>query len=125
MRWHRAKQRAPLLIAGTLLAVTNVAAVAPTHGGIEPLCHGRVATILGNAAPNDITGTPGRDVILGRGGNDHIKGRGGDDFICGNHGNDELEGQPGRDHLYGGVGFDHVEGGLGADVCRAEQRRSC
>jgi Ca2+-binding RTX toxin-like protein len=113
----------------------------PTQAPVR--CHGRVATIVGNAASNQIEGTPGRDVIAGRGGNDDVEARAGNDLVCGgrgaddveggrggdalygNRGNDELEGDRGSDRLVGGRGFDKAEGGAGNDVCFAEVRQGC
>ena len=123
---HHNVRHLALTIAGTAtLAITSLAGVGPSEGAAAPTCHGRVATIVGTAAANQIQGTSGPDVIVGRGGNDHIEGRGGNDFICGNLGRDVLEGQGGNDHLYGGLGFDTADGGRGTDVCVAERRESC
>jgi Ca2+-binding RTX toxin-like protein len=116
---------------------------APSSTQAPVRCHGRVATIVGNAGSNDIEGTPGRDVIAGRGGNDDVEARAGNDLVCGgrgaddleggrgadalygNRGNDKLEGDRGNDRLVGGRGFDKAEGGAGNDVCFAEARQGC
>jgi Ca2+-binding RTX toxin-like protein len=114
----------------------------PTQARVV-MCHGHVATIVGNAGSNEIEGTPGRDVIAGRGGNDDVEARAGNDLVCGgrgaddlegergadalygNRGNDELEGDRGNDRLVGGRGFDRAEGGAGSDVCFAEAEQGC
>ncbi len=81
-----------------------------------PTCNGHVATIVGDAGDNDITGSPIDDVIVGLGGNDRIDGGGGNDIICGGDGKDRLFGGSGRDVLYGGSGRDRLYGGLGQDA---------
>lgn len=119
-------RRAALAVIGvTALAATALTLPAQGVAAAPPTCDGRVATIVGTAAGDEIHGTSGRDVIVGRGGGDNIDGHGGNDVICGNRGNDRLEGDGGDDRLYGGRGFDDAEGGPGNDLCVAEQRESC
>lgn len=125
MATHSRRRVALALASTAMLAISTLAAAAPSQGLGTPSCHGRTATIVGTAAANEIDGTSGRDVIVGRGGNDDIEGHGGNDLICGNGGRDDLEGDRGSDHLYGGRGVDEAEGGPGSDVCVAEQEESC
>jgi hypothetical protein len=80
----------------------------------QPLCAGRIATIVGTAGANVITGTSGPDVIAGLGGDDVIYGMGGNDLICGGLGNDMLDGGTGSDQLFGDAGNDTLDGG--ADI---------
>lgn len=80
-----------------------------------PRCRGLVATIVGIAKGDKITGTQGRDVIVGLGGNDVINGLGGNDIICGGSGNDILNGGGGRDAIFGDNSDDRISGGEGSD----------
>jgi Ca2+-binding RTX toxin-like protein len=97
--------------------------------------------ILGNGAPNIITGTPAADEIRGMGGEDIIAGAGGADLVFGGRGNDSIRGGPGNDFLLDRTGVDLLRGdsgvdvldardfargdrligGLGADTCRADR----
>jgi Ca2+-binding RTX toxin-like protein len=72
-------------IGGSAYAVSDSGG-GPVDGSRVVTCHGRPATIVGNARDNRLIGTPGRDVIAGLSGNDTIAGRGGDDLICGGRG---------------------------------------
>ncbi|MGN6574824.1 MAG: calcium-binding protein [Nocardioides sp.] len=120
----RGSRRALVVVAA--LAVSSFGMLAPpSQGHAAYTCNGVAATIVGSAGPNEIHGTPGRDVIVGLGGDDDIEGRGGRDVICGNRGHDELEGDRGDDRLYGGPGHDEAEGGPGRDVCVAEETEGC
>jgi Ca2+-binding RTX toxin-like protein len=91
----------------------------PTEPGpqVRKRCRGHLATIVGDAGPDTLFGTPGRDVIVGLKGADRIRGRGGADWICGGKGNDTLRGGGGRDKLFGGLGPDLLLGGAGVDSC--------
>lgn len=83
----------------------------------QVMCDGLIAGIVGSAASETLTGTPGLDVIHGLGGNDRIDGKGGNDVICGGAGNDDLRGNGGADTLIGEGGRDRLQGGTGQDVC--------
>ncbi|MEX2238471.1 MAG: choice-of-anchor Q domain-containing protein [Dehalococcoidia bacterium] len=68
-------------------------------------------TISGTRRPDDIEGTPGRDVIMTFEGNDTVSGLGGNDRICSGAGDDTLNGDGGTDSLHGGSGSDTCNGG--------------
>ncbi|HUR75338.1 MAG TPA: calcium-binding protein [Sporichthya sp.] len=88
----------------------------PTTDEAPPVtCQGIKATMVGTAAGDTLTGTPGRDVIAGLGGGDIINGGGGKDLICGNGGEDTLRGGAGSDTITAGGGNDNLSGGDGAD----------
>jgi Ca2+-binding RTX toxin-like protein len=58
-----------------LLTTPGVQALfVPTSGeaAVQPLCHGKMATIVGTPGGDTLRGTPGPDVIDGLGGNDQI-----------------------------------------------------
>jgi Ca2+-binding RTX toxin-like protein len=91
------------------------------------LCGKLLATRVGTAGPDRISGTPGADGILGLGGKDKLKGLKGKDSLCGGPGKDKLRGgagkdslfgQGGRDLLVGGKGKDKLKGGAGKDKVR-------
>ena len=84
----------------------------------KPRCGGRVATKVGTAKHDVLTGTRGRDVIAGLGGDDTLKGLAGNDLLCGGRGRDKLFGGKGRDRLLGGPGRDELHGGPGKDAQR-------
>ena len=88
----------------------------PPHPPAKPRCGGRVATMVGRAKHDVLTGTRGRDVIAGLGGNDTVKGLRGNDLLCGGLGRDKLFGGRGRDRLLGGPGKDELRGGPGKDA---------
>lgn len=90
-------------------------------------CGGKIATKVGTAGRNRLTGTPRRDVIAALGGVDTVRGLGGNDLICagrgkdtliGGAGKDTLRGERGNDELRGGRGRDRLVGGPGQDVLR-------
>jgi Ca2+-binding RTX toxin-like protein len=92
-----------------------------------PVVPDKVLTIVGNALPNVITGTPGDDTIYGEDGNDTIYGGLGLDALHGGKGNDLLEaggstrgvfayGEDGNDVLRGNAGDDNLIGGPGNDI---------
>jgi RTX calcium-binding nonapeptide repeat (4 copies) len=120
-------------------AMTTAAPPSPGPGpgpGPQPSgrCQGAAATKVGTAGPDNLRGTPRRDVIVGRGGNDVIASLGGNDLVCagagadrvrggggkdrllGERGNDKLFGQGARDSLTGGAGKDLLVGGPGFDM---------
>jgi hemolysin type calcium-binding protein len=78
-------------------------------------CQGKVATISGTEASEDIVGTAGPDVIRAGGGNDTVEGLGGNDTICGNPGDDVLHGNNGQDSIRGNKNKDQVGGDAGND----------
>lgn len=73
-------------------------------------------TLPGTDGPDDITGTPQRDVIHAGAGDDVVDGAGGGDLICGGGGNDNLKGGASFDALFGEGGDDVLEGGADDDV---------
>jgi Ca2+-binding RTX toxin-like protein len=81
-----------------------------------PHCFGEPATIVGNANPNDITGTNGDDVIYADDGDDVIQAKRGKDLVCGADGDDEVHGGEGKDFGSGGRGEDFVDGRRGFDT---------
>jgi Ca2+-binding RTX toxin-like protein len=111
--------------------------------GMQAVCAGQAATIIGTALDDRLVGTEHPDVIAGLGGNDVIEGSGGDDLICGGPGRDVIRGRAGADRLYGnagpdrllgqggndiligGKGIDLARGGPGVDTCDAEQTFTC
>ncbi|MEX2237780.1 MAG: hypothetical protein WEB00_09625 [Dehalococcoidia bacterium] len=98
-------QPTPVAVSG-LGGVTAIAAGFSHSLAVIPRCRGRLATRLGTAAGETLTGTSGVDVIVGGGGNDTINGLGGDDVICGGDGRDTITGGPGDDIIDGGTGSD-------------------
>ncbi|MEX2237781.1 MAG: hypothetical protein WEB00_09630 [Dehalococcoidia bacterium] len=97
---------------GVSVAVSSLSGVTGIAGGdyhslaLIPRCRGQLATRIGTAAGETLTGTSGVDVIVGGGGNDTINGLGGDDVICGGDGRDTISGGPGDDIIDGGAGPD-------------------
>lgn len=89
---------------------------------------------VGDASPNNRSGTSGNDKLLGLNGNDtlsalvgsdflfagegddSLEGGEGNDWLYGEAGNDELQGNADDDHLIGGIGNDQLHGGLGNDT---------
>lgn len=86
-----------------------------TSRAAAPTCGGQPATIVGTAASNNLTGTPGPDVIAALGGNDRVSARGGADIVCGGDGRDFLRGDGAADVLYGGRGGDVIADAVGAN----------
>jgi Ca2+-binding RTX toxin-like protein len=85
-------------------------------GAYERVVCGKVlATRIGTAGADRISGTPGPDGILGLGGKDKLKGLKGNDSLCGGPGKDKLRGGAGRDSLFGQGGKDLLVGGKGKD----------
>jgi Ca2+-binding RTX toxin-like protein len=78
-------------------------------------CAGRMATIRGTTADDEIVGTNKRDVIAAGAGDDKIRTSASNDVICANRGFDTLRGGRGRDLLVGGPGSDLLLGGPGID----------
>lgn len=99
-----------------LVALLLVLALSPTAGAAKARCFGKVATVTGTSAAEELTGTSGRDVIAGLGGNDVVDGVGGNDLLCGGPGNDALFGNQGHDRVHGGNGRDQSSGGAGDDT---------
>ena len=87
-----------------------MAGIAPA-GADEPtvFCDGKLATIIGTAGNDNLTGTDADDVIVGLGGKDKLNGGSGNDTICGFDGADIIVGGPGDDVLLGGRGSDWLE----------------
>lgn len=115
------------LVVPALSVPVAAADAPPPPTAVERTCRGEVATIVGTAGDDRLTGTRGRDVVVARGGDDEVSGLSGDDVLCGNGGADDLDGGPGDDQLLGGrdgyeerprrtvVSGDHLWGGAGDD----------
>ena len=119
LRGHR---QVAQLLGAALLAFAATSAPSPVEAGV-PKCFSKRATIVGNAGPNRIVGTRGRDVITGGNRNDVIVGRGGNDLICGGSGRDQLFGEGGNDKLHGGPSDDFFGGASGNDLIVGDQGR--
>jgi Ca2+-binding RTX toxin-like protein len=87
-----------------------------------PVCHGRLASIIGSDGSDDLLGTARADVIVGGDGADQIDAKGGRDRICGGGGSDEIFGGAGRDRIWGEGGKDLLHGGPGKDALRGGKR---
>jgi hypothetical protein len=87
----------------------------------EVTCKGRFLTIVGTDGPDEIVGTPNRDVIAALDGNDKVLALGGDDIVCGNRGKDRLLGQDGEDVLKGNRGKDTEKGGADDDTLKGNR----
>lgn len=110
--------RAPMIAMPILavLAAASSLALSPEAGAQEgPRCNGKLATIVGTGADDDLVGTAGPDVIVGGRGDDTIDGGEGNDIICGGRGADELIGGPGDDRIIGNADDDVILGGDGDD----------
>jgi Ca2+-binding RTX toxin-like protein len=96
-------------------AIVVLGLLAPNAFAAKPRCFGKVATIRGTPADDELSGTAGADVIASLGGDDTVDGVGGNDLVCGGPGNDVLFGNDGNDRVAGGPGRDQVSGGAGND----------
>ena len=74
-----------------------------------------MATRLGNAGNNSLTGTVSADAIYGFDGNDTLHGLGDNDWLDAGDGDDTVYGDAGDDNIFGGAGADKLYGGLGND----------
>jgi DNA-binding beta-propeller fold protein YncE len=83
--------------------------------GKKVKCGGLIATKVGTARSESISGTPKRDVIAAGAGNDVVRGLGGKDVLCGEEGRDTLLGGAKADTLIGGPGRDILKGAGGKD----------
>ena len=68
-----------------------------------------MATFVGNASGNSLSGGSAPDQLSGNGGNDTLRGGAGNDSLYGATGNDLLDGGAGTDMLDGGAGLDTVD----------------
>src|SRR6476660_5527464 len=101
---------AMLLVAGSAYAeVTPIPPPYP-HG-----CDVNGTALQGDAAPNDLRGTPMRDLLRGGGQSDELSGLDAHDCLFGQAGHDDLDGGGALDILRGGAGMDHLGGGPGPD----------
>ncbi len=82
----------------------------------EFVCNGKLATIVGTQARDNLTGTTKADVIFADTGDDRVAARGGADTVCGGDGDDRLLGGAGTDFVSGGRGADDINGGRGPDT---------
>jgi Ca2+-binding RTX toxin-like protein len=105
----------PTLLSFVLVTSFVFAAAPTTAGAAVTKCNGLEATILGTSGPDQLWGTPQRDVIMARGGDDVIWGREGNDVICGGYGADVIYGGAGDDLIFAGPGSDTVYGKRGND----------
>lgn len=85
-RFHR------IVIVLCAVTVAAVAPLAPAEAQAVPECSGRPATIVGTEGPDEIRGTPARDVIVSLGGRDVITGLTEYDEACAGAGNDTVSG---------------------------------
>jgi hemolysin type calcium-binding protein/LVIVD repeat-containing protein len=85
------------------------------------LCEGEVATHVGTAGKDKLTGTEEADVIATLGGKDTVKALGGNDTVCAGSGNDKVSGGPGDDLLLGEKGNDKLSGQEGDDELRGKK----
>ncbi|MEK7344639.1 MAG: Calx-beta domain-containing protein, partial [Pseudomonadota bacterium] len=74
-----------------------------------------VAAMIGDEAPNTMTGGTGSDTLRGEQGDDSLSGGDGADMLDGGSDNDTLIGGVGDDTLDGGSGNDLLDGGAGVD----------
>ena len=92
---------------------------APSSVGVNqtnPVCNGRIATIVGTSGNDVIEGTAGDDVIFAGRGDDVVNAFGGNDIICGGFGDDSIVGGTGNDTIFAGPGADVVSGQNGNDT---------
>jgi hypothetical protein len=80
-------------------------------------CGSRIATVIGTAGRDVLSGSRGPDVIATGAGRDRVVGGRGNDRICTGAGRDVISGGGGRDTLVGGRGADRISGGVGRDRC--------
>lgn len=95
------------------MAVATVLPAAPVHSG--SVATEGVDTLIGDEAPNVLSGGSGADRILGDGGNDEIHGGEGEDYLRGGAGDDVIWGGDAFDNIHGNTGSDTIYGGLGDD----------
>jgi len=77
---------------------------------------GIVATLSGDAGPNNLVGTSANELIDGLAGDDTIDGAGGNDTLIGGTGDDDLLGGAGDDLITVDSANDSVDGGAGTDT---------
>jgi Ca2+-binding RTX toxin-like protein len=105
-----------LLVAALSAAALASLGAAPADEEV-PRCHGRQPKIVGTDGPDNLHGTPKRDVIWGGLGDDVIVASLGNDLVCGGPGADLIHGGRGNDTVDGGAGdHDRVIGDLGDDM---------
>jgi Ca2+-binding RTX toxin-like protein len=116
VRYEARSRRVTPSVAMVLLLVAAQWIGSVPAASVAPRCQGRVATIVGTEADDEIVGTPRADVIDSRAGWDIVEGRGGDDRICSGRDPDLIRGGAGNDRIVTGPGSDSVRGGQGDDV---------
>jgi Ca2+-binding RTX toxin-like protein len=104
-----------------LAAVACLSVVFAGGSGMPVSAGGTTCTIRGTSGPDNLVGTPERDVICGKGGNDNLEGRGGRDLLLGGDGNDTLDGDYGNDVMRGGAGGDKFVDFHGQDKLYGEK----
>lgn len=109
---------AQVVAAGTVSGGSSTGGNGGDPGSSIVMCLGQVATIIGTADSELLTGTEGDDVIWAGAGNDVVYGYGGNDLICAGRGHDKVIAGPGHDHLIGYDGDDRLFGGSGKDVIK-------
>jgi Ca2+-binding RTX toxin-like protein len=97
-----------------LALLAAVLAFGARQAAAAPICQGKPATIVSNAAT--ITGTKAPDVIVAGDGDNTIHGEGGNDLICGGGGDDTIYGERGVDEIFGEEGNDTIDGERGSDT---------
>lgn len=99
---------AAAMVAGSVVALSSVAAAHPGHGFDH--------VFIGTNGPDSFTADPGdRDLIFGRAGDDKLDAGDKHDHVFGGRGNDTIYGGAGSDLILGGPGDDGVRAGDGRD----------
>jgi Ca2+-binding RTX toxin-like protein len=75
-----------------------------------------LATMIGGAGNDTLTGGSGRDILIGQAGNDTLLGKGGSDQLFGGADNDTLTGGDGDDQAFGEGGDDRMIWNPGDDT---------
>jgi len=102
-----------VLLLVTVASVAGVATAPPALAGAS--CLGEPATIVGTAGPDELVGTPERDVIQAKNGDDEVRSLSGRDKVCLGAGDDTLLAGRGFDFGLGGGGDDLMKGGSQSD----------
>jgi hypothetical protein len=116
-----------LMVAGVtgllVMAATAYAAVTPIPPAeYPPGCNPDGLALQGDAAGDDMEGTPQRDLLRGGGGIDLIRGNGASDCLFGQTGIfDHIDGGSAPDRISGGRGPDTLRGGDGDDALNGDR----
>jgi Ca2+-binding RTX toxin-like protein len=99
------------------VAATAYAAVTPIPPDRYPAgCHPNGSALQGGKGPNDLTGTPQRDLLRGGADGDGLLGYEKSDCLFGQRDVDQIDGRRGEDWIRGGKGGDFLDGGGGDDL---------